>query len=226
MMGLAASVAHNLVSYLGNQSGNVMPPKRSLSPKELPEGFLYQPAFLSEHEEAELLGILQGLPFAAFDFHGYKAKRRVVEYGWEYDFGSRKATTTRRIPEFLLPFRERAAAFAGLSPEDLVEAVVTEYPAGAPIGWHRDVPQFEVIIGISLASAARMRFKPYKRGGRKSVGAEPAGKILSLILEPRSIYMMRGATRWKFQHSIPAVESLRYSITFRSLREKREQRAA
>jgi alkylated DNA repair dioxygenase AlkB len=188
---------------------------------------LYQPAFLSEHEEAELLGILQGLPFAAFDFPGYKAKRRVVEYGWEYDFGSRKATTTRRIPEFLLPFRERAAAFAGLSPEDLVEAVVTD-PAGAPIGWHRDGPQFEVIIGISLASAARMRFKPFKRGGRKSVGAEPAGKILSLILEPRSIYMMRRATRWKFQHSIPAVESLSYSITFtfRSLREKREQRAA
>ena len=208
-----------------------MPRKQSSSTTELPEGFLYQRDFLSEREEAELLGIIQELPFEVFDFHGYKAKRRIVEYGWEYDFGSRKATTTRPIPEFLLALRERAAAFADLSPEDLVEAVVTEYPPGAPIGWHRDVPQFEVIIGISLASAARMRLKPYRRGGRKSASAEltrtePANKIVSVILERRSIYVMRGVARWKFQHSIPAVERLRYSITFRTLRDKPQQRAA
>ena len=208
-----------------------MPRKQSSSTTELPEGFLYQRDFLSEREEAELLGIIQELPFEVFDFHGYKAKRRIVEYGWEYDFGSRKATTTRPIPEFLHALRERAAAFAGVSPEDLVEAVVTEYPAGAPIGWHRDVPQFEVIIGISLASNARMRLKPYGRGGRKSASAEltrtePAIKIVSVILERRSIYVMRGAARWKFQHSIPAVERLRYSITFRTLRDKSQQRAA
>lgn len=89
-------------------------------------------------------------------------------------------------------------------------AVITEYPPGAPIGWHRDVPQFEIIIGISLASSSRMRFKPYR--------AE--GKIARVILEPRSIYLMRGTARWKFQHSIPPVEKLRYSITFRSLRRK------
>lgn len=208
-----------------------MPRKQSSSTTELPEGFLYQRDFLSEREETELLGIIQGLPFEVFDFHGYKAKRRIVEYGWEYDFGSRKATTTRPIPEFLLALRQRAAAFAGLSAEDVVEAVVTEYPPGAPIGWHRDVPQFEVIIGISLASAARMRLKPYRRGGRKSASTEltrtePANKIVSLILEPRSIYVMRGVARWKFQHSIPAVERLRYSITFRTLRDKPQQRAA
>jgi alkylated DNA repair dioxygenase AlkB len=148
------------------------------------------------------------LEFKPFDFHGYIARRRIVEYGWEYDFGTRKASTTQPLPVYLAPMRERVAAFAGLAPEAIVEAVVTEYPPGAPIGWHRDVPQFEIIIGLSLASACRMRLKPYK--------AE--GKIVSIMLEPRSLYIMRGPVRWKYQHSIPAVEKLRYSITFRTLR--------
>jgi alkylated DNA repair dioxygenase AlkB len=115
------------------------------------------------------------------------------------------------LPEFLLPLRDRSAAFADFPPDSLVEAVITEYPPGAPIGWHRDVPQFEVIIGISLAAPCRMRLKPYR--------AE--GKLVSVILEPRSLYIMSGPARWKFQHSIPAVEALRYSITFRTLRKKK-----
>src|SRR4051812_32600933 len=183
---------------------------------ELPHGFLYQPEFLSAAEEAELLRTIQGLEFAAFDFHGYKARRRIVEYGWEYDFGSRKASVAKPIPEFLLPIRERVAAFAAIPAEEIVEAVITEYPPGAPIGWHRDVPQFEIIIGISLAGSSRMRLKPYR--------AE--GKIAHVNLEPRSIYIMRGAARWKFQHSIPPVEKLRYSITFRTLRRKSSSKEA
>jgi alkylated DNA repair dioxygenase AlkB len=200
--------------------------KQLSMPLDLPEGFLYQPDFLNESEEAELVGIIRALPFEAFDFHGYKAMRRIVEYGWEYDFGSRKAASTKPIPEFLLPLRNRAAAFAGIPPEDVVEAVITEYPAGAPIGWHRDVPQFEVIIGISLASTARMRLKAYTRAGRKSELAEPRAKIISVVVEPRSIYLMRGVARWRFQHSIPPVENMRYSITFRTLRNKSKRRAA
>jgi len=183
---------------------------------ELPEGFAYRRDFLTTEEEADLLRRFESLPFEPFDFHGYIAKRRIVEYGWEYDFGTRKAAATRPIADFLLPLRERAAAVAGIAPEELVEAVVTEYPPGAPIGWHRDVPQFETIIGISLGSAARMRLKPYR--------AE--GKLVSVILEPGSIYVMSGPARWKFQHSIPAVENLRYSITFRTLRDKDARRVA
>jgi alkylated DNA repair dioxygenase AlkB len=182
----------------------------------LPEGFLYHANFLTEDEHTNLLGVFETLPFAPFDFHGYIAKRRIVEYGWEYDFGSRRAIATQPLPEFLMPFRDRAAPIAGLRSDELVEAVVTEYSPGAPIGWHRDVPQFETVIGISLASACRMRFKPYK--------AE--GKLVSIILEPRSLYVLSGAARWKFQHSIPAVEQLRYSITFRSLRQKKQRSAA
>jgi hypothetical protein len=134
----------------------------------------------------------------------------VVEYGWEYDFGTRKASATEPIPEFLLAVRSRAAQFAGIKPEELAEAVVIEYPPGAPMGWHRDVPQFEMIIGISLASAARMRLKPFRGKGR--------GETQSVLLEPGSIYVMRGTARWEYQHSIAAVQQLRYSITFRTLR--------
>jgi alkylated DNA repair dioxygenase AlkB len=187
-----------------------MPLRSTLQTIAPPEGFVYQPDFLSREEHDELLETIQRLDFHPFDFHGYMAKRRIVEYGFEYDFSSRETTVARPIPEFLSSLRDRAAAFAGVAPDEIVEAVVTEYPAGAPIGWHRDVPQFGTVIGISLASSSRMRFKPYKK----------EGKIFSTILEPRSIYVIRGPARWQYQHSIPPVENLRYSITFRTLRSK------
>jgi len=182
----------------------------------LPEGLLYHPDFLNEGEEADLVRVFRELPFQAFDFHGYTARRRVLEFGLEYDFTTRKATPTQNLPAFLSPVRERAAQFAGISAAALVEGMVTEYSLGAPIGWHRDAPQFGTIIGISLAGTARMRFKPYK--------AE--GKPVALVLERRSIYLMRGPARWKFQHSIPAVKELRYSITFRTLRSKEKNTEA
>jgi len=185
-------------------------------PLGMPEGFVYCPDFLTVDEEAALLRRFRTLPFAPFDFHGYTAKRRIVEYGWEYDFGSRQASATQPIPEFLFPFRDRAANFAGLAPDTIVEAVVTEYPPGAPIGWHRDVPQFETILGISLASACRMRLKPYKG----------EGKLVSIVLEPRSLYVISGPARWKYQHSIPALPTLRYSVTFRTLRERARESVA
>jgi alkylated DNA repair dioxygenase AlkB len=181
-------------------------------PPEWPEGFSYREGFLSEIEEQELLERFEGLEFRAFDFHGYIAKRRIIEYGFEYDFSSRRATVTQTIPEFLEPFKKRAAEWAALARDDLVEAVITEYTEGSPIGWHRDVPKFETILGISLNSSCRMRFKPYKG----------AGRIVSIMLEPRSAYLLLGAARWNYQHSIPAVQALRYSITFRTLSKKRE----
>ena len=189
---------------------------RSSPAAELPEGFSYQSGFLTHEEQDELIRTIQSLSFEPFDFHGYIAMRRIIEYGYSYDFGARQTSAAPAIPDFLIPLRDKAAAFAGVPPDALVEAVVIEYPPGAPIGWHRDVPQFEVIIGISLASACRMRFKPYK--------AE--GKIASVILEPGSIYVMRGPARWTYQHSIPAVEKLRYSVTFRTLRESKGKRRA
>lgn len=174
---------------------------------ELPEGFLYHPSLLTEAEQAQLLETIRTLDFRAFDFHGFQAKRRVIEFGYHYNFKERDTTAADPIPEFLLPLRSKAADFAGVSPEKLVEGIITEYPSGAPIGWHRDAPQFEIVIGISLASSCRMRLKPMK-----------GGKITSFLLEPGSVYVMRGPARWQYQHSIPPVKELRYSITFRTLR--------
>jgi alkylated DNA repair dioxygenase AlkB len=193
-----------------------VPRARTSPASELPDGFHYQPEFLSREEESQLVQTIDQLPFTAFDFHGYIAKRRIVEYGWEYDFSSRQASRAPEIPDYLLPLRDRAAAFAGVMANHLVEAVVTEYPPGAPIGWHRDVPQFEIIVGISLLSSCRMRLKPY-RG---------EGKLVSIMLEPRSLYIISGLARWKYQHSIPAVEKLRYSITFRTLRVQQRKKPA
>jgi len=183
---------------------------------ELPEGFAYQSNFLSAQEESELLESIRSLAFQPVDFQGYTARRRAVQYGLEYDFSTRQASTTNPFPDFLLSLRARAAHFAGLQPEDLVESIVIEYVPGAPMGWHRDAPQFGTVVGISLANDAQMRFRPY-------VGSRKPGerlKSVSLTLESRSIYVMRGPARWRFQHSVPPVPALRYSITFRTLRGK------
>jgi alkylated DNA repair dioxygenase AlkB len=179
----------------------------SSSATELPSGFIYRPEFVTAEEEQQLLGIFETLPFRAFTFRGYVGRRRIVEYGYSYDFSSRRATSIPFAPEFLEPFKMRAAEWAGIAPNQLAEVIITEYSAGAPIGWHRDVPQFGTVIGISLRSACRMRFKPYKA----------AGKVVSVILEPRSAYAISGPARWDYQHSIPPVQDLRYSITLRTL---------
>jgi alkylated DNA repair dioxygenase AlkB len=174
---------------------------------ELPEGFLYRPSLLTEAEQCDLLDSIKTLKFRPFDFHGFQAKRRVIEFGYHYDFDERSTTAADPIPAFLLPVRSKAAESAGVPAEDLVEGIITEYPPGAPIGWHRDVPQFEIVIGVSLASSCRMRLKPIK-----------GGKIAAIALEPGSMYVMRGPARWQYQHSIPAVKELRYSVTLRTLR--------
>jgi alkylated DNA repair dioxygenase AlkB len=186
--------------------------KSSLPPAELPEGFVYHVDFLSEAEHEDLVRNFAALPFQAYDYHGFTAKRRVASYGLKYDFETQTAALSDALPEFLLALRDRAATFAGFAPQGIAQGMVTEYPPGAPIGWHRDSPQFGTVIGVSLLTPARMRFKPYKKEGR----------LVSLVLEPRSIYVMSGPARWQFQHSIPALEQLRYSITFRTLRENRK----
>jgi alkylated DNA repair dioxygenase AlkB len=185
----------------------------SLFPPELPRGFLYREEFLSEAEESDLLRMFRGLEFAPYDFHGFLAKRRIVRYGANYHVNSRKQNASAPpIPEFLLGIRTRAAAVAEVRADELVQALVSEYSVGTPIGWHRDTAQFGTIIGISLGSACRMRLKPY----------QAPGQIVSVHLEPRSIYIMKGEARSAWQHSIPAVEKLRYSITFRTLRAERK----
>ncbi len=175
----------------------------------MPAGFRYAPDVIDADEEKRLIEAFAGLPFKEFEFHGFLGKRRVVSFGSRYDFNGGGLREAAPIPPFLLPIRERAAAFAGLAPDRLVHALITEYRPGTSIGWHRDRPHHDDVVGVSLVSPCTFRMR--RRNGD---GWERA----ALRLDRRSTYLMRGASRWEWEHSIPAVDGLRYSITFRSLR--------
>jgi alkylated DNA repair dioxygenase AlkB len=175
----------------------------------LPAGFKYANGVIAREQESALLDHIRELPFREFDFHGYKGKRRVVSFGWRYDFSSRVLHRVDDIPDFLLPARERAAEFAELRAEQLQQALVTEYSAGSGIGWHRDREEFGEVVGLSLVAACTFRLR--LRVGEK-------WERVSIVAEPRSAYLMSGPSRTEWEHSIPEVETLRYSITFRNLR--------
>jgi alkylated DNA repair dioxygenase AlkB len=185
--------------------------KRAQS-KAAPEGFRYQPEVLPAGEEEALVARFGELPLKEFEFHGYVGKRRVISYGWHYDFADRSLSPTTAMPTFLLGVRELAAAFAGLTPEELPHALITEYGPGAAIGWHRDKGVFGDVVGISLLSPCVFRLRRQ---------ADAAWERYSLTVEPRSAYLLRGASRTEWEHSIPGVDALRYSITFRGLRSRR-----
>lgn len=185
------------------------PARRSVRTVEPPEGFRYASGFLTDEEERNLLEHIRPLPFREFEFHGYLGRRRVVSFGWSYRYDERRLEPAPAIPAFLLPLRARAAAFAGLDPEALTQALIAEYRPGAPIGWHRDKPVFDDVVGISLLSSCVLRFRRRIEGGFERY---------SLTAEPRSAYLLRGAVRTRWEHSIPAVAQWRYSVTFRSRR--------
>jgi alkylated DNA repair dioxygenase AlkB len=172
-------------------------------------GFKYEPDFISSHEEATLLHDIRALEFGAVMFRGVQARRRVVSFGYDYEFGSRKTTPGSPIPPFLLPLRQQAAEFAERDPDELAEVLVTEYQPGAGIGWHRDAPPFGLIVGVSLLSKCTLKLRP-----REGVAAAP----VALELEPRSVYVFDGVVRSDWEHSIPATKHARYSVTFRTLR--------
>jgi alkylated DNA repair dioxygenase AlkB len=178
----------------------------------LPQGFLYQPEFLNSEEEGSLLRDMRSLPFREFEFHGFTGKRRILSFGWRYDFNGGGLTRTEDMPEFLVGVRARAERYAGFTPGSLQHVLLTEYAPGAAIGWHKDRSVFGDVVGISLLSPCtfRLRHKTANRWERRN-----------LIAEPRSIYLLRGPSRTEWEHSIPGVESLRYSITFRNVLERR-----
>ena len=175
----------------------------------LPEGLKYAAGVTDPEAQARLEEVFVSLPFEAFDFHGFKGNRRIVSYGGRYDFSASRLREAEPVPGFLEPVREAAAAFAGLAPEALAQAMVTEYAPGAGIGWHRDRPEFDKVIGLSFGAAAVLRLR--RREGTGWVRA-------ALPLAPRSIYLLDGPARQDWQHSIAPGTELRYSITFRTLR--------
>jgi alkylated DNA repair dioxygenase AlkB len=184
---------------------------------QVPDGFIYRQNFISEAEEQELIREIQKLHLAPFKYYQFTGKRRTASFGWQYEFGASEITTAPDMPSFLLPVRTRAGKVFNIDPNSLIQTSIIEYSIGSPIGWHRDIPHFGVVVGISLGAACRMRFRKYSRVRSKKLNRD---EILSIELQPRSIYLMSGASREIWQHSIPPVKELRYAIMMRTLRAK------
>ena len=180
---------------------------------DLPAGFRYEPELIAAAEESELVGHIEGLPFAPFEFHGFTGKRRVVSFGWRYDFNGGGLEKAHDMPGFLTRLRPAVGRFSGIDPSTFQHVMVTEYAPGAAIGWHKDRSVFGDVVGISLLAPCtfRLRKKGVSGWARRS-----------LIAEPRSAYLLHGPSRTDWENSIPAVEQLRYSITFRTLKAERQ----
>jgi len=188
-------------------------------PPALPHGLVYRPGFISPDEESALLTAFASLPFREARFREYLAKRRVVHYHADESIRSYEdgddadGFSSGPLPAFLLDLRGKAADLAAVAPTSFVHALVSEYREGTPIGWHRDRPEYGIVVGISLAGWGRMRFRP--RPPTASSKTDPR-RIVVLDLEPRSAYVMQGAIRWDWQHSLLPTKGLRYSVTFRT----------
>jgi alkylated DNA repair dioxygenase AlkB len=189
--------------------------QRGLFDEALPAGFHYRRDFITADEEALLVEEISRVEFSNFEMRGVVARRRVAFFGRSYDEGS----VSPPLPAFLLSFRASLALWAAVDADALAMAVINKYPPGAPIGWHRDAPQYGIVAGMSLLSPCSMKFRPYlRREARSSTSAAPRRATHEITLEPRSAYLMTRESRHAYEHHIPAVTTLRYSITFRTVR--------
>src|SRR5436190_2905173 len=177
-----------------------------------PPGFSLWPRAFTRDEERAWVAAIEALPFKPFEFHGYLGKRRIVSFGWRYDYAGHTLRASEPMPDFLLPLRERAADLAGLDARVLQQALVTEYEPGVTIGWHRDKPMFEDVLALSFLSPCRLRLRRKRASGWERWAADIA---------PRSLYRLSGPARHDWEHSIPPVPARRYSVTFRTFAEDR-----
>jgi len=178
--------------------------------QRLPKGLVYRPDFVAADEEAALLAAIETLPLEPAQYKEYTAKRRVTGFGSRYDYATNDLVAAPPLPPFLHALRLRIAQWLRIPESRFVHALITEYRPGTPIGWHRDAPHFETVVGVSLAGWCRMRFRPR----RTRTGSD---EVIVLDLAPRSVYVMQGPVRWDWHHSIAPTKDLRYSVTFRTL---------
>ncbi|OQW34072.1 MAG: 2OG-Fe(II) oxygenase [Nitrospira sp. SG-bin1] len=176
------------------------------------QGLQYLPDWITTDQEQDLLNHIRTLSFSEVRMHGVTAKRQVVHFGWNYGYDSWQLSPADPIPSWLVSIRERAASLISVPAETVEEVLISRYAQGAGIGWRRDAPMFgPSVVGISLAGVCRMRFQ-------RMIGA--TRRTTEILLAPRSIYVLAGAARFQWQHSIPPTKELRYSITFRTVRKK------
>jgi len=182
------------------------------------EGFKYQSQLITDGQEQALLAKITSLPFREFEFHGYLGRRRVVSFGWRYEYsGGGKLQEAEAPPDYLLELRESAASFAQVKPETLHQALVTEYRPGAGIGWHRDKAVFGSVVGISLISDCVIRFRRSVGKSKRGDRARKTWQRVNVLAERCSAYLLSGPARSVWEHSIAGVDQLRYSITFRNV---------
>jgi alkylated DNA repair dioxygenase AlkB len=191
---------------------NVKPLTLFDEPSAMPEGFAYYPAFIDAMQEAELLAVVSRIDLHPMHFQGYTAKRKVASFGYDYDFSTRKLLKGKPVPESLLWLIDKVAVQMNTASDDIAEVLITEYPPGSVINWHRDAPPFDRIAGLSLGSEVMFKMRPHEKGGRSK------RSTVSHLLEPRSLYIIEGAVRSGWEHSTAPVTETRYSITFRTLR--------
>jgi alkylated DNA repair dioxygenase AlkB len=173
-----------------------------------PAGLQYRPDFVSERDEHDLVQRIRSLPLQPFQFGAFLGKRRVAWFGWRYDYSQQKLQPAEALPAWIAPVIARLEAFGDLPAGAIRQVLFTQYEAGAGIGWHRDKPHFEKVFGLSLLSSCRFRFRRRTEGGWQRY---------TLAAEARSLYQMAGESRHVWEHSIPPVEQVRYSVTFRSM---------
>jgi hypothetical protein len=191
----------------------IMSGSPGLFESHLPQGFHYREAFITEADEQVLLDAIVGVTFSDFEMRGVVARRRVAFFGQSYDRGP-----SAPLPAFLLPLRATVAQWAGVDADAFAMALINEYRPGAPIGWHRDAPQYDIVAGISLLSACRMKFRPYRSPSSPVPPSSRRSATHEIALARRSAYLMTHESRTAYEHHIPPVVDLRYSLTFRTLR--------
>jgi alkylated DNA repair dioxygenase AlkB len=180
---------------------------------DLPPGFHYREGFIADADERSLLDAIADVSFAEFEMRGVVARRRVAFFGQSYD-----RAAAGPLPAFLLPLRDRIARWAGVDSEAFAMALINEYRPGSPIGWHRDAPQYDIIAGVSLLSTCRMKFRPYRSPTSTDPMPLRRSATHEIVLARRSAYLMTRESRNAYEHHIPPVAELRYSVTFRTLR--------
>lgn len=178
-------------------------------PEAWPAGFRYTDDFIEATAEQELIGRIAALPLQRFQFGAFEGNRRVAWFGYQYDYSLQRLAEAEPIPDWVAPIARRAEAWAGLTEDSVRQVLCTEYDAGVGIGWHRDKPHFDKVLGLSLGSACKFRFR--RRRGHK-------WQRHTLEARPRSLYLMDGEARSQWEHSIPPVEARRYSVTFRTMK--------
>jgi alkylated DNA repair dioxygenase AlkB len=159
-------------------------------------------------EEAGLIARIDAAELVPFRFQGWQGKRLTRAFGWSYDFEGGTFARAEPIPGWLEALRLRAATFAGLPHDALVQALLIRYDPGAGIGWHRDRPVFGDVVGISLGAPATLRLRRRNGDGFDRASAR---------LDPRCAYHLSGEVRREWEHSIVPMERTRWSITFRAL---------